>query len=53
MMSFAFHDATVSQKHLAFGKQIPANGAKHSNGLIVLRCNVWLNVKDTLGVTGQ
>lgn len=50
---FAPRDVTVLQKRLALGKQIPASGAKHPSGLIMLRWGVWLNVKDTLGVTGQ
>lgn len=53
MEAFASHDVTVLQKRLALGKQIPANGAEHPRGLITLWWDVWLNVKDTLGVTGQ
>lgn len=50
---FAFHDTTVVQEYLDFGMPVPAIGAEHPSGLITLRCDVWLNVKDTPGVTGQ
>lgn len=50
---FAFHDTTVVQEYLDFGMPVPAIGAEHPSSLITLWCDVWLNVKDTPGVTGQ
>lgn len=52
MISSAFCDVSVVRSVLLW-RWLPASRAEHQSDVITPLCDVWLNVKDILGVTGQ